>query len=35
VGAPRLPNVRLTAEASVALRKGLEELGFFDWVRVT
>jgi len=35
VGPPRLPNVRLTAEASAGLRRGLEELGFFDWVRTT
>lgn len=34
VGAPRLPNVRLTDEATATLRKGLEELGFFEWVRV-
>lgn len=35
VGAPRLPNVRLTAEATADLRRGLEDLGFFDWVRTT
>jgi hypothetical protein len=35
VGAPRLPNVRLTDEAAVSLRRGLEELGFFEWVRLT
>jgi N-acetylneuraminate lyase len=33
VGAPRQPHVPLTAEASAGLRRGLEELGFFDWVR--
>ncbi len=33
VGSARLPNTNLTAEQTKALKKGLEELGFFDWVR--
>ena len=33
VGPARLPNTNLTAEQVKALKKGLDELGFFEWVR--
>jgi N-acetylneuraminate lyase len=33
VGAPRLPHGRLTAEQVARLRRDLETLGFFDWLR--
>jgi N-acetylneuraminate lyase len=33
VGPARLPNTNLTAEQIKLLKKGLDELGFFDWVR--
>jgi N-acetylneuraminate lyase len=33
VGAPRLPHVALTADESSELRRRLEALGFFDWIR--
>ncbi len=33
VGPARLPNTNLTAEQTKVLRKGLDELSFFDWVR--
>lgn len=35
VGPPRLPNSRLDDAARAALRSGLEQLGFFEWVRRT
>lgn len=33
VGPPRLPHARLTTEQIAQLRRGLETLGFFDWLR--
>ena len=33
VGPARLPNTNLTAEQTKSLKKGLEALGFFEWVR--
>jgi N-acetylneuraminate lyase len=33
VGPARLPNTNLTAEQNKALKKGLEAVGFFEWVR--
>jgi N-acetylneuraminate lyase len=33
VGPARLPNTNLTVEQIKSLKKGLDELGFFDWVR--
>ena len=33
VGPPRLPNTRLDDAARTKLRSGLEQLGFFDWIR--
>jgi N-acetylneuraminate lyase len=33
VGPPRLPHGRLTAEQVERLRRDLETLGFFDWLR--
>lgn len=33
VGPPRLPNASLSAEDQQRLRTGLEQVGFFDWVR--
>ena len=33
VGPARLPNTNLTAEQTKSLKKGLDVLGFFEWVR--
>jgi N-acetylneuraminate lyase len=33
VGPARLPNTNLTAEQTKALKKGLDEIGFFEWIR--
>jgi N-acetylneuraminate lyase len=33
VGPARLPNANLTPEQHVRLQQGLEELGYFDWIR--
>lgn len=33
VGPARLPNTNLTAEDKKSLKKGLDELGFFEWIR--
>ena len=33
VGRARLPNTNLTAEQTKLLKKSLEELGFFEWIR--
>ncbi len=33
VGPARLPNTNLTAEQSKSLKKGLDDLGFFEWIR--
>lgn len=33
VGPPRLPNTALSPEQFAALRKDLETMGFFDWIR--
>ena len=33
VGPARLPNTNLTAEQNKALKRGLDELGFFEWIR--
>jgi N-acetylneuraminate lyase len=33
VGPPRLPNAALTSEQTSRLRRELEEMGFFDWVK--
>ena len=33
VGPARLPNTNLTSEQFKSLKKGLDELGFFEWVR--
>jgi len=33
VGPPRLPNTALSPEQKAALRKDLETIGFFDWIR--
>jgi hypothetical protein len=33
VGAPRLPNADLAREQRAELQAGLEQLGFFDWIR--
>jgi N-acetylneuraminate lyase len=33
VGPARLPNTNLSAEQNKSLKKGLEDLGFFEWVR--
>ncbi len=33
VGPARLPNTNLSADQLTSLRKGLDELGFFDWIR--
>jgi N-acetylneuraminate lyase len=33
VGPARLPNTNLTAEQNKSLKKGLDDLGFFEWIR--
>jgi hypothetical protein len=32
-GPARLPQATLSPEQAVALRRDLEKLGFFDWIR--
>lgn len=34
VGPARLPNTNLTAEQTTRLRTSLEQMGFFDWIRM-
>ena len=35
VGPPRLPMAALSGEDAIALRSGLEQAGFFDWIRLS